>query len=344
MLSALDFWIYAAEAMFRAANKQNDPTMEAASKAQEELKRIEEQIQQLHAAAGNNQEAQKQLMVLHERVESLKRQMSGELTAWERTELARHPNRPYPLDYIERIFPDFSEIHGDRAFGDDAAMICGMARLRGGREVLVLGTQKGRDTKQRVYRNFGQPNPEGYRKALRAMQFAEKWRRPIISLVDVVGAYPGLGAEERGQAEAIARATQVSLNLGVPFVATIIGEGMSGGALGIAVANKVLMLEHAIYAVISPEGCASILWRSSDKAQDAAAAMRITAQDLLSLKVIDDIIPEPVGGAHRAPEDAINAVGNAVAASLAEMNGMTPDQLRKQRREKYLAMGRNLAV
>ena len=204
LLSALDFWLYAAEAMFWAANRQNDPNMEAVSKAQDELQKIETQIEQLQSAAGDNQEAQKQLQVLHERVDALRRQMSGQLTAWERTELARHPNRPYPLDYIERMFSDFSEIHGDRGFGDDAAMICGMARFRG-REVLVLGTQKGRDTKQRLYRNFGQPNPEGYRKALRAMKFAEMWTRPVISLVDVVGAYPGLGAEERGQAEAIAR-------------------------------------------------------------------------------------------------------------------------------------------
>ncbi|HUB85297.1 MAG TPA: carboxyl transferase domain-containing protein, partial [Rhizomicrobium sp.] len=183
----------------------------------------------------------------------------------------------------------------------------------------------------------------GYRKAQRLFDLADRFGLPVLSFADTSGAYPGVSAEERGQAEAIARSTQAGLNLRVPFIATIIGEGMSGGALAIATANRVYMLEHSIYAVISPEGCASILWRSAEKAQDAAAAMRITAQDLLSLKVIDDIIPEPVGGAHRAPEDAINAVGNAVAASLAEMNGMTPDQLRKQRREKYLAMGRNLA-
>ena len=195
MLSALDFWICAVEAVCHTAVGREGSYMEAVSKAQDELERIETQIQQLQTVAGDNQDAQKQLQVLHDRIEALRRQMAGQLTPWERTELARHANRPYPLDYIERIFPDFSEIHGDRSFGDDAAMVCGMARFRG-REVLVLGTQNGRDTKQRVHRNFGQPNPEGYRKALRAMKFAEKWRRPVISLIDVVGAYPGLGADQ----------------------------------------------------------------------------------------------------------------------------------------------------
>jgi len=344
MLSALDFWIYAAEAMFRAANKQNDLNMEAASKAQEELQRIEEQIQQLHAAAGNNQEAQKQLMVLHERVESLKRQMSGELTAWERTELARHPNRPYPLDYIERIFSDFSEIHGDRGFGDDPAMICGMARLRGGREVLVLGTQKGRDTKQRVHRNFGQPNPEGYRKALRAMKFAEKWRRPIISLVDVVGAYPGLGAEERGQAEAIAHNLREMARLEVPFIAIITGEGGSGGALAIAVADRVLMMENSIYSVISPEGCASIMWRDSSKKDVAAQALRITAKDILELGICDDIIPEPPGGAQHDYDAAANAVADAIEKQLSVLEKLPVDQLLKARYDKFRNMAQYFAV
>ena len=205
--------------------------------------------------------------------------------------------RPYPLDYIERIFPDFSEIHGDRGFGDDAAMVCGMARFMG-REVAVLGTQKGRDTKQRVYRNFGQPNPEGYRKALRFMKFAEKWNRPVISLIDVVGAYPGLGAEERGQAEAIAHNLREMARLRVPFIAAITGEGGSGGALAIAVADRVLMQENSIYSVISPEGCASIMWRDSAKKDIAAAALRITAKDNLEMGFCDEVIPEPPGGAH----------------------------------------------
>ncbi len=337
MLSALDFWIYAAEAVYWAATKRNDPNMEAASKAQDELQRIEQQIQQLHAAAGNNQEAQKQLQVLHERVESLRRQMSGQLTAWERTELARHPNRPYPLDYIERAFSDFSEIHGDRAFGDDAAMICGMARFRG-REVLVLGTQKGRDTKQRVYRNFGQPNPEGYRKALRAMQFAEKWKRPIISLIDVVGAYPGLGAEERGQAEAIARNLREMARLKVPFIATITGEGGSGGALAIAVADRVLMMENSIYSVISPEGCASIMWRDANKKAVAAEALHITAKDILELGICDEVIPEPPGGAQHDYDVAATALANVVEKHLAELEKLPTGELLDARYNKFRKM------
>ena len=343
MLSALDFWIYAAEAMYRAATKQNDPHMEAASKAQEELKRIEEQIQQLHTAAGDNQDAQKQLLALHERVESLKRQMSGQLTAWERTELARHPNRPYPLDYIERIFPDFSEIHGDRAFGDDPAMICGMARFNG-REVLVLGTQKGRDTKQRVYRNFGQPNPEGYRKALRAMKFAEKWRRPIISLIDVVGAYPGLGAEERGQAEAIARNLREMARLEVPFVAVITGEGGSGGALAIAVADRVLMLENSIYSVISPEGCASIMWRDAAKKDVAAQALRITAKDNLELGICDEVVPEPHGGAQHDYDAAAKLLAEALEKHLAELGKLPTDKLLEGRYDKFRKMAQYFTV
>ena len=337
MLAALDFWIYAAEAMYRATTKQNDPNMEAASKAQDELDRIESQIQQLQGAAGDNQDAQKQLQALHERVESLKRQMSGQLTPWERTELARHPNRPYPLDYIERIFPDFSEIHGDRAFGDDPAMICGMARFRG-REVLVLGTQKGRDTKQRVHRNFGQPNPEGYRKALRAMQFAEKWKRPVISLIDVVGAYPGLGAEERGQAEAIAHNLREMARLSVPFIAAITGEGGSGGALAIAVADRVLMLENSIYSVISPEGCASIMWRDAAKKDIAAQALHITAKDILELGICDEVIPEPLGGAQHDYDAAANALAEALDKHLSELEKLPTAELLNARYDKFRRM------
>jgi acetyl-CoA carboxylase carboxyl transferase subunit alpha len=337
MLSALDFWMYATEALFSAANRRNDPNMEAASKAQEELEKIETQIEQLQTVAGANQDAQKQLQTLHDRVDSLRRQISGQLTPWERTELARHPNRPYPLDYIERIFPDFSEIHGDRAFGDDAAMICGMARFRG-REVLVLGTQKGRDTKQRLHRNFGQPNPEGYRKAMRAMKFAEKWRRPIISLVDVVGAYPGLGAEERGQAEAIALNLREMARLEVPFIAVITGEGGSGGALAIAVADRVLMLENSIYSVISPEGCASIMWRDSNKKDVAAAALRITAKDNLELGICDEVIPEPPGGAHHDYDEAAKTLADALEKHLSELEKLPVKALLDARYEKFRKM------
>jgi len=343
MLSALDFWIYAAEAMFWASTKLNDPNMEAATKAQEELQRIEQQIEQLQKSSRDNADAQKQLQALHNRVEALKRQMSGQLTPWERTEMARHPNRPYPLDYIERIFPDFSEIHGDRAFGDDPALICGMARFNG-REVLVLGTQKGRDTKQRVYRNFGQPNPEGYRKALRAMKFAEKWRRPIISLIDVVGAYPGLGAEERGQAEAIARNLREMARLEVPFIAVITGEGGSGGALAIAVADRVLMLENSIYSVISPEGCASIMWRDASKKDVAAQALRITAKDILELGICDEVIPEPHDGAQHDYDAAAKLLADALEKHLSDLEKLPTDKLIEGRYNKFRNMAQYFAV
>jgi acetyl-CoA carboxylase carboxyl transferase subunit alpha len=311
--------------------------MEVASKAQNELQRIEKQIEQLQGVAGDNQDARRQLQDLHGRVEGLKRQMSGKLSAWERTELARHPMRPYPLDYIEKVFTDFSEIHGDRSFADDAALICGMARFRG-REVAVIGTQKGRDTKQRVFRNFGQPNPEGYRKALRVMKFAEKWKRPLISLIDAPGAYPGLGAEERGQAEAIARNLREMSRLRVPFIAVITGEGGSGGALAIAVADRVLMMENTIYSVISPEGCASIMWRDSSKKDVAAEAMRITAKDNLELGISDAIIAEPQGGAHHDYDAAAQALGDALEKHLAELESIPLPQLLDERYKKFRNM------
>ncbi len=311
--------------------------MEGASNAQSELQRVEQQIEQLQNAAGNNQEALKQLEGLQERVEALRRQISGRLTPWERTELARHPMRPYPLDYIERIFPDFSEIHGDRGFGDDAAMVCGMARFKG-REVAVLGTQKGRDTKQRVYRNFGQPNPEGYRKALRFMKFAEKWNRPVIALIDIVGAYPGLGAEERGQAEAIAHNLREMARLEVPFIAAITGEGGSGGALAIAVADRVLMQENSVYSVISPEGCASIMWRDSTKKDIAAAALRITAKDNLEMGFCDEVIPEPPGGAHHDYDTAAAALAEALDRHLGELEKMPTQAMLDARYKKFREM------
>ncbi len=312
--------------------------METASKAQSELERIEKQIEQLQSVTADNKDAQKQLQAAHERIEALKRQMSGKLTAWERAELARHPNRPYPLDYIERIFSDFSEIHGDRAFGDDPAMICGMARFRG-REVAVVATQKGRDTKQRLYRNFGQPNPEGYRKALRTMKFAEKWRRPLFALIDVQGAYPGLGAEERGQAEAIARNLREMARLQVPFIAAITGEGGSGGALAIAVADRVLMMENSIYSVISPEGCAAIMWRDAGKKELAAAALRITAKDNLELGFCDEVIPEPPGGAHSDYDAAAQTLADSLEKHLIELEKKPLAELLQGRYNKF----RNIA-
>ena len=311
--------------------------MEAASSPQSELQRIEQQIEQLQGAAANNQEALKQLEGLQQRVQALRRQVSGQLTPWERTEMARHPMRPYPLDYIERIFPDFSEVHGDRGFADDAAMVCGMARFHG-REVAVLGPQKGRDTKQRVYRNFGQPNPEGYRKALRFMKFAEKWKRPLIALIDVVGAYPGLGAEERGQAEAIAHNLREMARLKVPFVAVITGEGGSGGALAIAVADRVLMQENSIYSVISPEGCASIMWRDSAKKDIAAAALRITAKDNLEMGFCDEVIPEPPGGAQNDYDGAAASLAEALEKHLSELERLPLQQLLDGRYKKFRTM------
>lgn len=311
--------------------------MEAASKAQTELERIEKQIEHLQAAAGDNEEARRQLQEMHQHVDALRRQVSGKLSAWERTELARHPMRPHLLDYVERIFADFSEIHGDRGFGDDPAIITGIARFNG-REVAVLGTQKGRETKQRIYRNFGQPNPEGYRKALRMMRFAEKWRRPVITLIDVPGAYPGLGAEERGQAEAIAHNLREMARLKVPFIAAITGEGGSGGALAIAVADRVLMMENSVYSVISPEGCASIMWRDSSKREIAAQAMRITAKDNLEMGFCDEIIPEPAGGAHHDYDAAAASLSAALEKNLAELEKKPLQELLDARYQKFRKM------
>ena len=265
------------------------------------------------------------------------------LTPWQKALVARHPARPHFSDYVAGLIDEFTPLAGDRLFGEDRAVVAGLGRFRG-QPVAIVGHEKGNDTKSRIKHNFGMAMPEGYRKAVRLFDLADRFQLPVISFADTQGAYPGVGAEERGQAEAIARSTQASLAVGVPFVAVIIGEGMSGGALGIAVANRVYMLEHSIYAVISPEGCASILWRSSDKAQDAAAAMRITAADLLDLKIIDGIVPEPLGGAHRAPEETIQAVGDTIARAFGELAGLSPQELRRQRREKYLAMGRNLVA
>ena len=317
--------------------------MEAASKAQNELERIEKQIEHLQAAAGENEDARRQLQDMHQRVDALRRQVSGKLSAWERTELARHPNRPHFLDYVERIFSDFSELHGDRGFGDDPAIITGMARFNG-REVVVIGTQKGRETKQRIYRNFGQPNPEGYRKALRVMRFAEKWRHPVITLIDVPGAYPGLGAEERGQAEAIAHNLREMARLKVPFIAAITGEGGSGGALAIAVADRVLMMENSVYSVISPEGCASIMWRDSSKRELAAQAMRITAKDNLEMGFCDEVIPEPSGGAHLDWDAAAAALSAALEKSLADLEKKPLQELLDARYQKFRKMAQYYEV
>ncbi|MGA7675618.1 MAG: acetyl-CoA carboxylase carboxyltransferase subunit alpha [Rhizomicrobium sp.] len=278
---------------------------------------------------------------LQYRADALVNDIYSRLTPWQRVQVARHPGRPHFSDYAVHLFDEFTPLAGDRAFAEDAAIVAALARFRG-RAVAVIGHEKGSDTKTRLTHNFGMAMPEGYRKAQRLFALADRFALPVISLVDTSGAYAGVAAEERGQAEAIARSTQACLDLRVPFVATIIGEGGSGGALAIATANRVYMLENSVYSVISPEGCASILWRKPEKNQDAAAAMRLTAQDLFGLGVIDAIVPEPVGGAHRGVEETIANVGEQVARALAELSSLSPDELRRQRREKFLAMGRDL--
>src|SRR5271168_1825797 len=308
--------------------------MEATEKAQQELEQIERQVALIEATPGQDEETHRQIEKLHERIEILRQEMSAPNSAWQKTELARHPQRPQSLDYIERVFTDWSEIHGDRGFGDDPAIVCGMARFHG-EEVLVVGTQKGRDMKQRVYRNFGTPHPEGYRKALRVMQVAEKFRKPIFTLVDTDGAYPGIHAEERGQAEAIAYNLREMARLEVPIIATVIGVGGSGGALAIAVADRVLMMENSIYSVISPEGCAAIMWRDSTKKELAAEAMRITATDLSELGCIDDVVPEPEGGAHRDHDAAANLLDCSLQKHFSELKKIPPADLIVSRYNKF---------
>ena len=311
--------------------------MAASEKTQRELEQIERQVAEMESA-GSDDETRRQIAKLQERIEALRQELTAPPSAWQKTELARHPQRPQSLDYIERVFTDFSEIHGDRGFGDDAAIVCGMARFHG-EEVLIVGTQKGRDMKQRVFRNFGTPHPEGYRKALRVMQIAEKFRRPIFTLVDTDGAYPGVQAEERGQAEAIAYNLREMARLEVPIIASVIGVGGSGGALAIAVADRVLMMENSIYSVISPEGCAAIMWRDAAKKELAAEAMRITATDLRELGCIDDIVPEPEGGAHRDHEAAANLLDVSLRRHYAELKTIPPAELVASRYNKF----RNIA-
>ncbi|MFD2652587.1 acetyl-CoA carboxylase carboxyltransferase subunit alpha [Brucella rhizosphaerae] len=263
------------------------------------------------------------------------------LTPWQKAQIARHPDRPHCLDYINRLFTEFTPLSGDRQFANDEAIQGGFARFNG-QPVAILGQEKGSDTKTRLKHNFGSARPEGYRKAVRIMEMADRFQLPLITLVDTAGAYPGVSAEERGQAEAIARSTAECLKLRVPVISIIIGEGGSGGAIAIAVANRVYMLEHSIYSVISPEGAASILWHDSTRAKDAASNMRITAQDLFDLKVIDGIIPEPLGGAHRGKESTIDAAGDIITASLRSMKDIDGETLKQERRQKFLDIGRNL--
>ncbi len=268
------------------------------------------------------------------------KQIYQKLSPWQKVQVARHPERPHFADYVTRLFEDFTPLAGDRAFAEDNAVKGGLARFRGYSCVLV-GNEKGADTGDRVAHNFGMARPEGYRKIRRLMEFADRFDLPVISLVDTPGAYPGVGAEERGQAEAIARSIEACLAIRVPFVSAIIGEGGSGGAIALAAANTVIMLEHAIYSVISPEGCASILWRNADQAQAAAAALKLTAEDLLELGIIDEVVAEPLGGAHRLPEEAISSLGDALQMALKELLSIDGGTLRARRREKYMEMGKN---
>lgn len=311
--------------------------MDPAVKAQRQLATIEEQIAELEAKAVGDHDAHLQLKHLQHQISFLREQIRSHVNAWNKTELARHAQRPFTLDYVERIFTEWSEIHGDRSFGDDPAIICGMARYHG-EEVMVIGHQKGRDTKQRVYRNFGQANPEGYRKALRCMKMAEKFGRPIFTFIDTPGAYPGLGAEERGQAEAIARNLREMARIEVPIITTVTGEGGSGGALALAVSDRVFMMENSIYSVISPEGCASIMWRDASKKESAAQALRITAPDLKEMKIIDEIIPEPDGGAHTDHDAAAALVDQVLLRHYNTLKSQPPQQLLDDRYQKFRQM------
>ena len=267
------------------------------------------------------------------------KELYADLTPWQKTQVARHPQRPHCLDYIAGLIGNFIPFAGDRKFGDDPAIVGGFGRFRG-ESICVIGHEKGSDTESRIKHNFGMARPEGYRKAVRLMELADRFGIPVLSLVDTAGAYPGIGAEERGQAEAIARSTDACLALGVPNIAVILGEGGSGGAIAIATAHRVLMLEHAIYSVISPEGAASILWRDTTKAQEAATNMKITAQDMVRFGVIDTVVPEPTGGAHRDPQAAIAGTGEAINNALAELRPLDREAVRRQRREKFINMGR----
>ena len=279
-----------------------------------------------------------EIQTLERKAESLTHSIFGKLSAWQISQLSRHPNRPYSLDYIERMFTDFEYLHGDRAFADDNPIVGGVGRLEG-KPVMVIGQQKGRDTREKVKRNFGMPRPEGYRKALRLMKMAEKFKMPLLTLVDTPGAYPGIGAEERGQSEAIARNLFALADLKTPVICTVIGEGGSGGALAICIGDRINMLQYATYSVISPEGCASILWKSADKASQAAEAMGITAQRLLSLKLVDNIIPEPLGGAHRDYDQIAGSLKQSLIESLDALESITIDRLLDQRYQKLMAFG-----
>jgi acetyl-CoA carboxylase carboxyl transferase subunit alpha len=298
---------------------------------------LEKGVEELRRLSGDGV-SQEELERLRGDIADLKREFYANISAWQRTQLARHPGRPYTLDYVQLLLTNFHEISGDRSFGDDPAIVGGFAWFRG-RPVMIIGHQKGRDTKQRLARNFGQAKPEGYRKALRLMQLAAKFRRPVLTFIDTPGAYPGIDAEERGQAEAIARNLREMMRLPVPIIVTITGEGGSGGALAIAVGDRVLMLENSIYSVISPEGCASIMWRDAAKAELAAGALRITPQDLISLGIVDHVVPEPEGGAHFDPAATAQSLGVVLGITLDELEALPVPELLERRYQKFRHMG-----
>ena len=300
---------------------------------------LEQKIDELNGLSATSGSFEAEIAGLRKKATQLRKKTYANLDPWMRTQVARHPERPHFIDYVDGLFTDFVELKGDRQFGDDQAIMGGLARFRG-QAVVVMGHEKGNDTASRLTHNFGMAMPEGYRKAVRLMDLAERFNLPVLSFVDTAGAYPGLGAEERGQAEAIARSTERGLMLGTPFITTITGEGGSGGAIALAAANRVLMLEHSIYSVISPEGAAGILWRDGARAKDAALAMKITAPDLLGLKIVDRVIEEPLGGAHADPQAAVAAVGDAIAEELKTLRPLSPDTLRKQRADRFYAIGR----
>ena len=302
---------------------------------------LDSKVDELRALAASGSDIGEEISRIEEKAAQALNDLYANLTPWQKTQVARHPQRPHCLDYIAALITEFVPFAGDRKFSEDLAVVGGFGRFHG-ESICVIGHEKGSTTESRLKHNFGMARPEGYRKAVRLMEMADRFDIPVLSLVDTAGAYPGIGAEERGQAEAIARSTEACLNLGVPNVAVILGEGGSGGAVALATANKVLMLEHAIYSVISPEGAASILWRDTTKAQDAATNMKITADDLNQFGFIDAIVTEPVGGAHRDPAAAIAAAGEAIANAFAEFRGSGRDNVRRQRRDKFLAIGRGL--
>jgi acetyl-CoA carboxylase carboxyl transferase subunit alpha len=302
---------------------------------------LEAKIEELRAVQADGGEVQvdEEIARLESKAAATLKELYEDLTPWQKTQVARHPQRPHCLDFINAVIEDFVALSGDRKFGDDDAIVGGFGRFRG-ESICVIGHEKGSSTEARLKHNFGMAKPEGYRKAVRLMDMADRFDIPVLALVDTAGAYPGIGAEERGQAEAIARSTEACLNLGVPNVAVILGEGGSGGAIAIATANRVLMLEHAIYSVISPEGAASILWHDTTKAQEAATNMKITAQDLIRFGIVDQIIDEPSGGAHRDPQGAIAGAADKIAAAFADLKGLDRGTIRKMRRDKFLAIGR----